>query len=480
MKTILRAARCVAAAIALFTAADVVADDDGHGLNHYILDLISNTPVIGSGTGSARAAGAAVIDDCSFRCPWGVWEIYSNADGSVQFLVLGSAVIDGISGNLSGKTLIATDGSSEHAFTFPADSSDALYASDKLILVGTQGFADLGVIKPDFIVPNGFLFLSNGSLRLREEPWWMGDSIHYGTLPADGVSAFYPDPWGDDFEGVDAAEPINSARQYYVFTSPAPTPNYEGTWWDAAESGWGIGLTHQGDRIFAIWFTYDTDGNPMWLSMLASRDPPESHTYSGPLYVNTGAPFGTASGATTTTQVGTGSLAFSDADTAYFSYEVNGIGATIRQTKAITRYQLGPGPQPFCTTNFQGLWWIPAEPGKGVTIAHQGRKMFATWYTYDTNGKPLWLSALLSPKDAINSTYAGPLTRTYGPRFDNYDPSAVAPAQVVGAVTIAFDGGHAGFTYSTNGNGGLPAVAGDSKVMTHYSFAAPAGTICQY
>ena len=49
MKTILRAARCVAGAIALFTAVDVVADDDRHGLNHYILDLIANVPVISPG-----------------------------------------------------------------------------------------------------------------------------------------------------------------------------------------------------------------------------------------------------------------------------------------------------------------------------------------------------------------------------------------------------------------------------------------------
>ena len=387
MKTILRAARCVVVAIALFTAADVIADDDRHGLNHYILDLIGSIPVIGTGTGDTASAASSTIvaDDCRIHCPWSVWEIYSNADGSVQFLGLASAVINGKSGNLSGKTLSVDDGvAAVNTFTFPTDSSDALYAPYKLILVATQGFADLGIIKPDFIVPNGFLFLSNGSIKLREEPWWLGDTIQYGTLPVDGINAFYPDAWGDDFDGVDAAAPINSAAQSYVFTSPAPTPNYEGTWWDAAESGWGIGLTHQGDRIFAIWFTYDTGGNPMWLSMLASRDPPEGHTYTGPLYINTGTPFGTITGVATATQVGTGSLVFSDADTAYFSYTVDGIGATVRQTKAITRYQLGPGPQPYCTyglnanlanaTNFQGLWWVPAEPGKGVSFAHQGHR----------------------------------------------------------------------------------------------------------
>lgn len=31
-----------------------------------------------------------------------------------------------------------------------------------------------------------------------------------------------------------------------------------------AESGWGVNFTHQGDTIFATWFTYD-DGTPLWL-----------------------------------------------------------------------------------------------------------------------------------------------------------------------------------------------------------------------
>ena len=219
----------------------------------------------------------------------------------------------------------------------------------------------------------------------------MGDSIQYGTLPADGFRAFYPNAWGEYVESVYTAAPINSTGQYYEFPSPAPMPTYEGTWWNAAEPGWGIGLTHQGDRIFATWFTYDTGGNPLWLSMLASRDPPAGNTYTGPLYINTGPPFSSIAGAATTTPVGTGSLAFSDADTAYFSYAIDGFGASVRQTKPITRYKLGSGPQTFCTydltpyfkytTNYQGLWWVPEEPGKGVTIAHQGDQMLATWYS---------------------------------------------------------------------------------------------------
>jgi hypothetical protein len=40
--------------------------------------------------------------------------------------------------------------------------------------------------------------------------------------------------------------------------------NYSDLWW-SAESGWGINLNHQGTVIFATLYTYDTNGQPMWL-----------------------------------------------------------------------------------------------------------------------------------------------------------------------------------------------------------------------
>ena len=56
------------------------------------------------------------------------------------------------------------------------------------------------------------------------------------------------------------------------------------------ESGWGVNLTHQGDTIFATWFTYDLDGTPMWL-VGRRRRRPRPGTYGGTLYRTTGPPF---------------------------------------------------------------------------------------------------------------------------------------------------------------------------------------------
>ena len=65
--------------------------------------------------------------------------------------------------------------------------------------------------------------------------------------------------------------------------------NVQGLWWAdpaGSESGWGINFAHQGDVIFATWFTYDPTGKAWWLSMTATKTAP--NIYAGTLYQTTG------------------------------------------------------------------------------------------------------------------------------------------------------------------------------------------------
>ena len=41
-----------------------------------------------------------------------------------------------------------------------------------------------------------------------------------------------------------------------------------------SEAGWGINFAHQGDVIFATWFTYDASGNAWYMSMTAASERP--------------------------------------------------------------------------------------------------------------------------------------------------------------------------------------------------------------
>ena len=274
-----------------------------------------------------------------------------------------------------------------------------------------------------------------------------------------------------------------------------PAINYQGLWWAAngTESFWGINFSHQGDQVFATWYTYDTSGNAWWLTMLADRTTATSSTYTGKIFQTTGSafnaqPFVPVDFAKNNLQVGTGTVSFTGYNTGNFSYTVNGV----TQAKDIARFVLIPGGiVPQCaysatsdlnaSLNYQDLWWVPAESGWGVNFAHQADLLFATWYTYDAKGMgtsnpPLWLSALLQRKGTTN-VFEGPLTRTSGARFDNYKASDVVVSPAVGTATVTFtDGNHATFAYTTNGTSGLPAVT-QAKSITRILYA-PGGTTC--
>jgi serine protease len=241
---------------------------------------------------------------------------------------------------------------------------------------------------------------------------------------------------------------------------PAP---YEGIWWAApaaSESGWGLNLAQQGDVLFATWFTYDTTGKAWWLVMTATRVA-GSNTYNGTWYQTHGPPFNAVPfdpAQVIRTAVGTGTLTFTDANDATFTYTVNGI----TQTKAITRQVFGTVPtcrtgllaDPAVASNYQDLWWAtPAgsESGWGINLVEEGNTIFATWFTYDLDGSPLWLAATATTAD--NVTFTGTLYRTTGPAFDAmpFDPAQVS-ATPAGTLTIAFASGNsATFSYTVNG-----------------------------
>jgi hypothetical protein len=264
--------------------------------------------------------------------------------------------------------------------------------------------------------------------------------------------------------------------------------SYQGLWWNApagSESGWGINFAHQGDVIFATWFTYDLTGKGLWLSMTAART--AEGVYSGVIFQTHGPAFSAmpfSPAAVTATAVGTGTLTFSNAGNGTFAYVVYGIA----QTKAITRQVFGPlptctfGAQPnlALATNYQDLWWAaPAgvESGWGVNFTHQGDIIFATWFTYDVDGTPLWLVATTSKSGP--GVYTGTLFRTTGPAF-NAVP--FLPANVgltpVGSLTITFvHGNSANFAYTVALNGPASAVT-QSKAIVRQVFQAP-GTVCQ-
>jgi hypothetical protein len=152
--------------------------------------------------------------------------------------------------------------------------------------------------------------------------------------------------------GVSQAKPIT--RQVFSVVPScvagvphAASPNYQALWWASpanSESGWGVNIAHQGDILFATWFTYDATGRGQWLVLPnAARTSPAS--YTGALYRTTGPPFNLSpwTGNVGVTEVGSATFTFSGPDSATFAYTLDGVS----QSKAITR-QVFSTPETVC------------------------------------------------------------------------------------------------------------------------------------
>ena len=136
-------------------------------------------------------SAAAPIASGSFHT-FQIEQMFSNADGTVQFVVLHEAA--GFNGQnfLAGHTFTSTQGGTTQTYTFMTNlpggtggpygmPSPTAHAH---VLIATQGFAQLGLVTPDYVIPNGFLPLTNGALSYAGV-----DFVNYTALPTDGTSA---------------------------------------------------------------------------------------------------------------------------------------------------------------------------------------------------------------------------------------------------------------------------------------------------
>jgi hypothetical protein len=396
---------------------------------------------------------------------WQMSEIYSNADGTVQFLEL--AALTSGQQFVGFHTVRSTSAGVTQTFVFDRDLSGDSF--DRRMLIGTQGFAALGVVQPDFIMPNGFLSRTGGTLTFGEG----ADVWTYGALPSPPLSL-----------NRDGSASTNSPRNYagqsgsIGASTPGPTQsfNVQGIWMGAesGQGGWGVNITHQGQTLFATWFTYDLDGSGLWLSSDAHLT--ANNTYTGQLYQSTGSPF-TAYDASKFKigPIGSATFEFTASNAGTFRYTVNGI----TQSKPITRY-LFASPLATCTQggmpgdmpNYDDMWWAaPNEGGWGVNVSHQGDILFATWFTYGPDGTDMWM-IMSAGRKVSEGRYTGEIHRTRSAPFNAYDASRFA-LTLVGSGTFNFTARDEGtFTYTVDG-------VTQTKAISRYVFASPQ-TVCAF
>ena len=133
-------------------------------------------------------------------------EIFSDVTGSIQFIEM-SVGQHNFESFWQGEEIWVEQNSQINSFTFPSDLPSSETANTS-VLLATQGFANLEIVTPDFILPNNFLFtLGEATVQFGHV-----DSVTYSALPLNGAQSI-------DRDGVIG---INSPKNFAGVTGTIP------------------------------------------------------------------------------------------------------------------------------------------------------------------------------------------------------------------------------------------------------------------
>ncbi len=239
---------------------------------------------------------------------------------------------------------------------------------------------------------------------------------------------------------------IQKANLVIISTAAAGANNYQGLWWNANESGWGMSITQHGNMIFGALYTYDDAGQPTWY--VIPNCPVSTASCTGDIYKVTGGsppsmPWNGS--AKNVTRAGAGTLTFASTSTGAFTYTINNVAGS----KSITQQVFATGTTA-PAIDYTDLWWNAGESGWGVSLTQQFGTVFAAWYTYDAGGKPVWYVVPNCPISGAGCT--GAIYQVTGGESLTTAWNGANPATVVGNMTFAFgDAANGTMSYTLNG-----------------------------
>lgn len=125
--------------------------------------------------------------------------------------------------------------------------------------------------------------------------------------------------------------------------SRAAAGNLSDVWWGGeGNSGWGLFVSQTRSLLLATWYTFDADGEAVFLSIVAEPRPDGS--FAGPIFrQRDGTPFTRIDGAppsTAASAVGEASFRLRDGERVDFTYRLGGI----ERTRTIRRFVFGARP----------------------------------------------------------------------------------------------------------------------------------------
>ncbi len=417
-----------------------------------------------------------------------VEQIYSNADGTVQFVTMTTS-LNGESFSQGVPFTSMDSAGSQKTFTFPRNLPSSATAG-KRILIATQSFATLGIVTPDFVIPDHFVPTGGGSVGT---PY---STLSYtaGQLPTDGMNALYR-------TGVMANLAMNFAGQSASISAPPPptTPDLDqhgltGSWFEPATNGQGFEIEVFPDLVAPgtgsvqlSWFTFDTvaggANRQRWYTLsgdMVSGQPSASLT----IYQNTGGNFN-APPITNGVPVGTATLSFDTCTSGQLTYSfTDGSSRTgsipltrIAQNVTCSTTSARPANADFA---FSGNWFNAATSGQGfvVEVNPLNGTVFVPWYTYAPGASGAgaagqrWYTASASSAFAPGSrSIPMEIFETTGGVFDSPTPPATT-APKVGTGTLSFQSCSTG-TFTFNFTGGSSAGASGTIALTRIGPVPP-------
>ena len=197
-------------------------------------------------------------------------QLYSNAGGNIQFIVLRESAGDNGESFWSGKTLTSTHAGVSKIFTFPNDlpGGEGEYCSgyycypnlsptaNKRVLVASQGFEALGLVTPDYVMPDGFLPTNGGTVDFAGV-----DRVTFVSLPTDGTTAINHE--GASIQNL--ATNFAGATASVSLSAPGAVVPRAGVWWNPNESGSGYIFDVRNGTLVITIFSYESGtGHSEW------------------------------------------------------------------------------------------------------------------------------------------------------------------------------------------------------------------------
>ena len=362
-----------------------------------------------------------------------VEQLFSNADGTVQFIVMHEFA--GMNGEnmWMGNTLTSTRAGVAKQFIFNKDLPGGSYdpygygmmaspTANRRVLIATQGFAALGLITPDFVVPNGFLPTNGGTLDYAGV-----ETFTFSSLPTDGVTAINRS--GVMIQNV----ATNFAGQTVSVTATAASAAIvpvAGVWWNASEPGSGLGLDYNNGTLVVEGYSYVAGGASQWY---LAAGPITNNAFTATLDKYSGGQcIGCAYSAPSITgNDGTITITFTSPTTA--TADLPG-GRHIQ----IQRYFLTPpvaGASGGIFIPVGGVWWNASEPGSGLGLDYENGTLIVEVYSYLPGGSPQWY---LASGPLTNNVFTATLDKYTGGQCISCAYKAPVLAGNDGTITITF------------------------------------------